>query len=362
MAKISVVIPVYNVEKYLSQCLESVLAQTLNDIEIIVINNGASAKEQEIINSYAQNDDRIKVVNFEQNVGYGKALSTGIDVATSEYIGFVDSDDFIKPEMYENLYSLAQKNDCDIVRCNFYTYYKKDKKHETNGRFALVKCNTKLNPLENPKLLKMMPALWTGIYRREFLNQYNIRPLHTFGAGYQDTSFYFKVMSLAKFVYITDKAYHFYRCDHATQSVKNRKDYTNAISVEYDEITKFLSEYPEIKKAFNSQKLINQYRAYNWNMERILPELREGFIDIYSNTFKYFYQNGELTKEFFRKINKRDLLLLINNKEKFLEKFNKKEKRNTFRDFRRNLISVKINSARISISILGKQVIATEKR
>ena len=110
MAKVSIIIPTYNVEMYLVECMESVVNQTLKDIEIICINDGSTDGSLEILKSYAQKDDRIVLVDKE-NGGYGIGMNIGLDKATGEYIGIVEPDDFIPLNMYSDLYEKAVEND-----------------------------------------------------------------------------------------------------------------------------------------------------------------------------------------------------------------------------------------------------------
>ena len=100
MAKVSIIVPTYNVENYLVECLESIVNQTLKDIEIICIDDGSTDNSGKILDEYAQKDSRIKVIHKE-NAGYGKAMNLGLDNATGEYIGFVDSDDFVGEDTYK---------------------------------------------------------------------------------------------------------------------------------------------------------------------------------------------------------------------------------------------------------------------
>ena len=122
MTQVSVIIPVYNTEKYLPKCLESVCNQTLKDIEIICVNDASPDGSLAILQEYAKNDNRIKLINFTENKGAAAARNAGIDVATGEYIGFVDSDDFVDLDFYEKLYSKAKETDADAVKGKLYLY------------------------------------------------------------------------------------------------------------------------------------------------------------------------------------------------------------------------------------------------
>ena len=124
--KVSVITPIYNVSKFLPQCLDSLIAQTLEDIEFICINDGSSDDSLEILNAYAARDSRIKVID-KSNGGYGHTMNTGIDAARGEYIGIVESDDWVNADAFEKLYTIAEAFDhCDIVKANHNVFVKND--------------------------------------------------------------------------------------------------------------------------------------------------------------------------------------------------------------------------------------------
>jgi len=116
--KISVIIPIYNTEKYLSQCIESIQKQTYSNMEIILVNDGSSDTSIDICNQYKKRDKRIILIN-KQNGGVASARNVGLDYATGDFIGFVDSDDYIAPEMYKKLLEAAIKLNADIVECGY---------------------------------------------------------------------------------------------------------------------------------------------------------------------------------------------------------------------------------------------------
>ena len=120
--KVSIVVPIYNVEKYLRQCLDSIIHQTLKDIEIICVDDGSTDSSPEIIREYMAKDPRVKVIT-KPNSGYGNSMNRGFDMAEGEYIGIVESDDYADPEMFETLYRIAKENKLDVVKSGFYYYF-----------------------------------------------------------------------------------------------------------------------------------------------------------------------------------------------------------------------------------------------
>ena len=128
--KISVVVPIYKVEKYLDRCIYSIINQTYTNLEIILVDDGSPDNCPKICDEYASKDNRIKVIH-KQNGGLSSARNAGIKVATGDYIGFVDSDDFIELDMYEQMYKVAYENDVDLVMSDYYKVHKDDRKEVT---------------------------------------------------------------------------------------------------------------------------------------------------------------------------------------------------------------------------------------
>ena len=124
--KVSVIIPVYNVEKYLKECIQSVLRQTYKNLEIILVDDGSKDNSGNICDEYAKRDERIKVIH-KKNGGLSDARNAGIDICTGEYIAFLDSDDFIEEDMYEFLVKNLEKAKADISICQVYYVYKNAK-------------------------------------------------------------------------------------------------------------------------------------------------------------------------------------------------------------------------------------------
>lgn len=160
---ISVIIPVYGVEKYISQCLESVINQTYKNLEIIVVNDGTKDRSAEIAKDYAAKDSRIKVYDFK-NGGLSVARNRGLEIATGDYISYIDSDDWLDTKMYETLLEAAMKNEADMVKCGII---------ETNGAAEekITFSDVKIINNEQHKAFKnyFKGILWTiacnGLYR-----------------------------------------------------------------------------------------------------------------------------------------------------------------------------------------------------
>ena len=191
----SIIVPVYNNDKYLKECLDSILAQTLKSLEIICIDDGSTDKSADILDSYAKEHSQIKVFH-NKNHGYGYSINFGTTRASGEYIGIVESDDMVLPEMFETLYNAAVKNCCEIVKSNFY-YYWSNSKRVLQQVMPLDSIGEVFRPQEKTSIFLSMPCIWAAIYKRTFLVENNIKCLETPGASYQDTAFNFKAFAKA---------------------------------------------------------------------------------------------------------------------------------------------------------------------
>ncbi len=296
--KVSILVPCYNVEKYLKQCMDSIVNQTLKDIEIIVINDGSTDSTLDIIKSYAKKDKRIKIID-KQNEGYGKSMNRGLDAATGEYIGIVESDDWVDIDMFEKLVKIADKNKVDVVKSNFYQYTTIN--GEKNVKADILPswdCGHIIKPRHDTGVFWCQPSIWSSIYRRKFLIENNIRFLESPGASYQDLGFNFKVWLMASRVFLTKDAFLHYRCDNENSSVKSSGK-VFCVCDEWDEVDRYLKNYPEYKKG--AEKLIPYIKLgnYMWNLNRLTDDAREQFIKRFQSDYKQYIQDGNLKKVHF---------------------------------------------------------------
>ena len=324
MAKVSIIIPTYNVEMYLDECLESVQRQTLKDIEIICVNDGSKDNSLEIIKKYAKDDPRFIIIDKE-NGGYGKAMNVGLDKATGEYIGIVEPDDFVPLYMYEDLYNIAKTNDLDMVKADFYRF----KRSEENGDMILVYnhldktgewYNKVFDPSQEPKTLNFIMNTWSGIYKREFIEKHHIRHNETPGASFQDNGFYFQTFIYAKRAMILDKPYYMNRRDNPNSSVNNREK-VYCSNIEYDYIREILMRDPDIWERFKYMYSVKKFHNYNFTLTRIGDEFKKEYIQRISKEFKRAKENGELVPETFGVKEWEKLMFLIKDPEGFYTKF-----------------------------------------
>lgn len=304
--KVSIIIPCYNVEKYLRQCLDSVVNQTLKDIEIICLNDGSTDSTLEILREYENNDSRIKVIS-KHNSGYGASMNIGLKTAKGEYIGIVESDDFVELDMFEKLYKTAEENKLDLVRCQYYHY---NSKENTNKIFdnSWVPQNKVYCPLDDTTPFLQAPAIWSNLIKRELIEKNNIRFLETAGASYQDTSFAFKLYSSAKrFMMISDALLH-YRIDNENSSV-NQPNKVYFVNIEYAEIERWSKEkeiYKQVSKLIPKIK----FACYRWNHERLSNNLKPAFLLRMAKEIRKHYFSKEIDKTLFSKKEYKQIVFL----------------------------------------------------
>lgn len=210
MIHISIIIPIYNTGKYLHKCFQSILSQTLTNFELILVDDGSVDDSGKICDEYADRDSRIKVIH-KKNEGVSIARNTGISIAEGEYIGFIDSDDWIEPDMYEKLYNIAVSKNCDIVMCDAVTQY--DNRPDEEDTITQLKNDTMLYKKDiYPELLcELAGSSCRCIYKKELLKNNNIffppnipfsedRIFNILAMGYADKIYYTKTSFYNRYV------------------------------------------------------------------------------------------------------------------------------------------------------------------
>ncbi len=214
MTMLSIIIPVYNQAPYLSECLESVLSQRFSDFEIIAVDDGSTDTSPAILEQYARNDCRVKIISKE-NGGYGSAMNTGLLNTHGAYIGIIEPDDTILPQMYEELIGKAEQTNADIVKCSFQKVLSCGLRLEETSRDNFA---GKLFKLEDmPGICRLHPAIWAAVYKRELIEQNNITFSETPAASSQDVPFFADAYSAAESIYIIPKALYNYRIKSANK-------------------------------------------------------------------------------------------------------------------------------------------------
>lgn len=283
MFKLSVIIPVYNVEDYLDKCLDSVCNQTLTDIEIICIDDGSTDNSPNILNEYASKDSRIKIISKE-NGGQATARNLGILESQGEYLTFVDSDDFIEPDMFEKLYTKAKDNKLDIAMCKIATYDNQTGEIKDNVWYYMLgvfrdfekeifnhrdtkefTCNIAVTP-------------YNKIYKTSLLKDNDI--LFPEGLIFEDEKFFFDVYLRAKRVSIVDEFLYYYRVNRkgSTVDITKENDYADLIP-----ITKQIRETFKQTNNYEDYKILLANRFIHLQLVRFTqtsPKYKEKFFDL----------------------------------------------------------------------------------
>lgn len=237
MALVSIIIPVYNTEEYLEQCLESILNQTLKDIEVICVNDGSTDNSLDILSRYKEADDRIIIID-KKNGGQISARNAGIKVATSDYIGFIDSDDWIEPEMYEELYDLAIKYNVDMVTSGYYlegnyTTLHCDTVNEglyCDGKMLYLRDNTIYNL--NEKETGLRASLCCKLFARDILLQVKNEVPETISIS-EDKLCILSCVLKCDSVYVLKQAFYHYRINNASMTHGEYDDYLIRVNEVY---------------------------------------------------------------------------------------------------------------------------------
>lgn len=213
--KVSIIVPVYNTAKYLEQCLESVVNQSLKDIEVICVNDGSTDNSLEILERYAQKDERIKIIT-QHNQGQSAARNKGLEIAQGRYIGFVDSDDWIDETMFEKLYQNAKSYDSDVAMCSISMFSEKTGECSTNDPYMTIDLfpksfeNRAFTPQETfGFIFRICVSPCNKIYNRTFLEKNNIRFFE--GLFWEDNVFFLKMFLSSKKISLIRECAYFYR-------------------------------------------------------------------------------------------------------------------------------------------------------
>lgn len=302
--KVSVIVPILNSIQYIEECIDSILAQSLTEIEVLMVDAGSTDGTMERLYEYEKQDARCRVIKSEmKSCGYQDNL--GVQHAGGEYVAFVESDDAVVPQMYEELYALAKEQDLDFVKGDFDTFYFIENGERISERFRGVPAryyNKVLDASQNPELILHDMYLWKGIYKRDFLIDNGIWQNTTKGAAFQDVGFALQTISQAKRVFYTDKVYYQYRRDNADSSVYNKNGYVY-LKNEFLFIEKFLEKKPELSQFWHYyyQRLFNMIQTRD--KIRIFSEVEwnevEASLEEMAGIFRRGIDKGRITLEEF---------------------------------------------------------------
>lgn len=323
MTKVSVILPVYNVEEYLRQALDSIVNQTLKDIEIICVNDGSKDNSLNILEEYASKDDRVKIIN-QENQGQGAARNNAIKIATGEYLSFVDPDDWIEFDMYEKLYNKAIENSADLIEFSFYR--NNDFNNSVQKKKVKLKLpqNTIFNTLDYPEYIFQSPRYpWNKFYKTDTIKNNNIR----FGQGrwQEDQNFVISARALANRVlyYPNNYLYH-YRIRINSSTNKINMDILKKVEL-VKELKEFLISknlFKELEKFYNKYALEGLTEAYKRvpddhktnfdnDVKNFLSENQYAIYEKKKHRSKHFLENIFAIKKMFIKGNLYKVVIIL---------------------------------------------------
>lgn len=301
--QVSVVMPSLNVRPYIRECIESVMASSLTDIEIICVDAGSEDGTLEILREYAEIDERIRILVSPQK-SYGFQMNMGLDAARGKYLAIVETDDVIEQTKYEDLFSVAEKNELDIVRADFRSFKGNGEDRVFKylpviGEPRLLEYNTVIDPAQSPEVLYTAVYIWTGIYNLEFIRKNGIRFHESPGASYQDNGFWFITTCCAHRMMFLNRSYYNLRRDRPESSCYS-KSKVYCLCEEYDFIRNELRKRPELEKRYAPMCAMKRFSNYEWTYRRIADEFKEDFLKRFTEDFRKLREDGEICEELYR--------------------------------------------------------------
>lgn len=316
--KISIVVPVYNVENYLPYCIESISEQTYSNLEIILVDDGSTDKSLQICNEYAKKDNRIKVLHKE-NGGNTSARKAGIQIATGEYIGFIDSDDWIEAEMYEKMSEWIEKYNPDVVCTGYYidntNSISEMKESIRSGVYSREDNYDKLiynmMYIENNEKKGISTSLWNKIFRKEIIEK-SLMSLNDNIQIYEDAVCVYDTFLMSESIYISEEMFYHYRRRAGSIMQSSDDTYFIKMNLLYLELKKRFEKYPEYSDFLIKQlgkfaveilaKGINYY--FDFGTKVSIPYYLCPFEKLGNATKIVLYGAGKLGKSYYQQIKK----------------------------------------------------------
>ena len=311
MAEVSIIVPVYNVEEYMSFCLDSILNQTFHDIEIICVNDGSTDKSSFILERYADFDERIKIIN-RPNGGLSAARNTGIEAVNSEYILFVDSDDYVSPLLVENVLNIAKEYNPDFLSFNNFVFMQNTRKLYLS--FCAVD-----NSLEDKLLTeKSLPAsvladipltAWSKLYKTKIIKDNNLKFVE--GIQYEDGPWGYEYFCACKSFFLTNTPLYFYRAAREGSIMMKKDKSVMDVITSLKLGDEVMQKHGRFEKYKNTILRLNvDLILYHYN--RLSGEVKEIYFNAAKEYFKSFmlYCGGHCELDDEKKNNYLELFLI----------------------------------------------------
>lgn len=312
--KVSVVVPIYRVEKYLRQCVDSILAQTLTDIEIILVDDGSPDACPAMVDEYAARDSRVVAIH-QPNGGYGKAVNTGIAAARAPYIGIIESDDWIEPTMYEKLLCRAEETGADVVKCMFWKYDstapagQQDSLWMSRAQDLSLAPDAPFSPAEWQPIFFYHASLWSNLYHADLLR--SVPFIESAGAAYQDFPFIMEIYARARSMAVLKYPLLHYRMEPGQDSSTLGRDHRllrmPAMTLTARKVLEQHGILHRVKEAF-------YYHAYLANigfLENIQAEYRQEYFDALHQIMSPLRDDPSFTWRYFSKRQRRKAAIIV---------------------------------------------------
>lgn len=316
--KVTIILPTLNMEPYIRQSMDSVLNQTLKEIEVFVVDASSTDRTRDIVEEYAQKDPRVSLLeDIKKSTGYAKNI--GIERSSAPYVAIVEPDDYIEPDMMEKLYKAAEETGADFVKGDYGAFL-----GEGDERFDFLKSTSTLSsdyhriidPQKDNHCFGWMMYEWLGLYRKSFLNKYKIRHNESPGAAYQDTGFWFLTFAYAESIYLLKECFYHYRCDNPYASIKNPNN-----------VFKICKEYDYIRNELESNHTVWErvapayYRGYFYDncalYLRLSDQGRQSLVTEMRKTMTEAEEKGLLDRSLYSDSEWTDLSMLLRSGEEF---------------------------------------------
>lgn len=319
--KVSIILPSFNVVRYIEMCLNSVLQQSLEEIELICVDAGSTDGTLEILQTYANSDKRIHLFMSERK-SYGYQVNYGIDHSQGEYIAIVDTDDMVACDMYKSLYQVAIFNDADFVKADYCEFVQDIKGIQIQKEVSIVQADDLYDHVINVAKEQrcfhaQVTATWSGIYKRKFILENGIRHNETMGASYQDTGFWFQTYACAGRAYFVRQSFYKYRIDNPNSSVAN----CGKVFCICDEMWYIYGKLQEkgLFETFKDTFYYIFFRKYKRNMERIDRTYHMEFLERFSEDFNCLQSNAVCDVDLWTEYEKKEIKDILENPQNYYQ-------------------------------------------
>ena len=313
MPKISIIIPVYNVEKYLRQCMDSIISQTFKDFECICVNDGSTDGSLDILQEYAKKDDRIKIIN-QKNSGSSVSRNKALKQSIGQYIAFVDSDDFIAVDYLEKLLTVAEKENSDIVFCRHKMYYSLDNRYENGpNREKLIKLFFEYSKSKGKNkqikyildIVENSRSVCMKLYKTDFIKNNNIS---FFENIYAEGDFSFNILAnlYSQKINLLDEELYYYRKQIESVTSKKQTFRINAIN-------SFICLTKEMEKRnlLKNNKILKKFVLSNFtfNIGKKIP--KEKYQEVFDISYNHFFYLKKILEDSFISVCKINIYIFI---------------------------------------------------